>query len=111
MNVWSKPYMTQTATYWGAPTIDRYGDYSYPAPVQIACRWEDNNEKVTDADGNEFVSRSVVYPEQDLARGGWLYLGTSVEADPHDQEGAYEVRQVRAIPDLRGKLVEYKIWL
>ena len=111
MNIWSQEYMTQTATYWGPGTSDGFGGFSYPAPVPILCRWEDNNERVRDADGNEFVSRSVVYPDRDVDRQGWLYQGTSAEADPHDQAGAYEVRQVRIMPDLSGTLKEVKAWL
>lgn len=103
--------MTQTATYWGPGASDGYGGASHPDPVQIMCRWEDNNERVRDADGNEFVSRSVVYPDQDVERMGWLYLGTSIESDPRNQAGAYEVRQVRVMPDLSGELKEVKVWL
>ena len=86
--------MTQTATYW-APTgtYDENGRTGFAAPVQILCRWEDRAELVRSPDGDEFTSSSVVYPEQELARQGYLYLGTSGATNPKAVTGAYEIRQ------------------
>ena len=103
--------MTQTATYWGPMVNDGYGGGTFPSPVSINCRWQDDNQKFVDAEGNERISVSIVYPDTALELGGWLYLGTSADADPHNVEGANEIKQYRSMPDLSGTLVELKAWL
>ena len=109
--IWSTEYMKQTATYWGPMVNDGYGGGTFPSPVSISCRWQDDNQKAVDAEGNEFMSVSTVYPDQTLELGGWLYLGTSTDADPRNVSGANEIKQYREMPDLSGDLVEIKAWL
>lgn len=111
MAIWSTEYMNQTATYWGQMVNDGYGGGTFPAPVSISCRWQDDNQKAVDAEGNEFVSVSTVYPDQELELGGWLYLGESVSTDPRSVYGAHEIKQYRVMPDLSGTLTEVKAWL
>lgn len=111
MAIWSTEYMNQTATYWGPMVNDGYGGGTFPAPAPINCRWQDDNQKFVDAEGNEKVSVSIVYPDTELALGGWLYLGTSAAADPRTVDGAHEIKQYRRMPDLSGDLVELKAWL
>ncbi len=103
--------MFQDATYWGAPTPNGYGGGTYPAPVSITCRWEDKPELFTDAQGREQRSSAIVYPDQELVVQGWLYLGTSAEADPHNQDGAFEVKAARNIPSMQNDCYELKVWL
>lgn len=111
MTPWTRN-MTQTATYW-APTgsYDEYGRVAFSAPVTIACRWEDRAELVRTAEGDEFTSSSVVYPEKELARQGYLFLGTSVATDPRTVSGAHEIRQKGRSPSLAGLQVLNKVWL
>lgn len=103
--------MLQTATYWGPPTPDVYSEGTYPAPVQISCRWEDRADLFVDRDGQERQSAAVVYPDQELSTDGWLVLGTSAESDPHDAEGAFQIKATRNIPSLDNTLYELKVWL
>ena len=52
---------TQTAVYWGTPVDDGYGGRTFADPVEISCRWEDKNQKLTASNGEEFISRSRVF--------------------------------------------------
>lgn len=109
--VWSTEYMTQSATYWSPGANDGYGGLTFTAPTAITCRWQAENKKFVTVTGNEQVSIAAVYPDRVLQTGGWLYLGTSSAADPRTVDGAHEIMQFRAMPDLSGTLVEYKATL
>lgn len=103
--------MNQTATYWAPGALDAYGTPGFGSPVTLACRWQGKTDLIRTPDGREVVSSSVVYPEYELATGGWLYLGTSVAADPRLVEGAYEVLNVGHSRDLDDDLILWKAWL
>lgn len=111
MTIWNTEYMSTDVTYWGPPANDGYGGLTYPAPLSLFCRWEDKNEKVINAVGEEITSSAVVWPDQVLTLRGWLIRGTSLAADPRTVDGAYEIKAVQEIPELSGSLIEYKVWL
>jgi len=107
----------QTAVYWGNPVNDGYGGLTYNDPVEVYCRWEDKNEIFIDTNGNELVSKSVVYVTQDVDNNGYLYLGTldsildSLESsatpiNPINILGAYKIRRFDRIPKL-GSTIEF----
>ena len=91
----------QTATYWSAPVQSGFGGYSFGAPVQIACRWENVTERFMDATGSEAVSNAKVWTFDALDVGGYLYLGVSAATDPTNVNKAYPIRRCDEIPDLR----------
>lgn len=103
--------MRQTATYWPPAGNDGFGGVTFGAPVEIKCRWQNKAELARDPDGEEFTSSAVVYPAQPLERQGWLYLGSSVVADPRTVTGAREIRQVGDSPNLRNTKTLNKVWL
>lgn len=103
--------MKQTATYWPPGTPDGSGAYSFSSPSSISCRWENKQDRFTDAQGRQLISAAIVYPDQLLQNQGWLYLGTSTESDPHDVSGAYEIKAFSSIPDMSGQYIQYKAWL
>ena len=61
---------TQTAVYWGYPHNDGQGGFTYDSPREIKCRWEDRNETFVAPNGDEAVSKSVVYVLEDLEQEG-----------------------------------------
>lgn len=107
--------MNQTATYWAPCHLDGYGQPrpgNCPEPVTIKVRWEDRQELMRDPEGREFRSQAVVYPAEMVSRGGWLAKGDHTDTqDPQDVNGAFEVRDVRCTPSLRGDKYEVKTWL
>jgi hypothetical protein len=101
----------QTAVYWGSPTNDGYGGKTFAAPIEIFCRWEDRNEIFIAANGDEAVSKSVVYVLLDLENEGYLYLGTldelydsaessGVTLDPSEIVGAQIIKRFDKTPAL-----------
>jgi hypothetical protein len=67
--------LNQDITYWGSPSRDAYGGWSFADPVLISGRWEDRAEEVVDDMGNRTVSQAVVYSTTAMDVRGWLALG------------------------------------
>lgn len=85
--------LQDTITHWSSATIDGFGDLTFPAPAQILGRWQDDTTLFQDLAGEEFISSSIVYTKTELQENDWLYLGTSAEANPQNQSGAFRVRR------------------
>lgn len=96
----------QTATYWAPSTPNGFGGFTYATPVQIDVRWENKQEEVTKENGETIVSMATVFVDQDLDSHGYLYLGTSAEADPTTVAGAFQIQTIIKIPDLRNLVSE-----
>lgn len=103
--------LKQSGTYWGSPVEDGYGGFTFATPVAINCRWELKQELFIDGKGKEKVSAAIVYLEQDIDLGGYLYLGTSAESNPKDVEGSYTIKSFSKIPDIKGTSFTRKVWL
>lgn len=93
--------LKQTATYWAPASTDIFGKVTYSAPQERACRWEDRQELFRDKAGQETTSRSKIFMALDADLDGYLYLGTSAASDPTTVAGAWEIRQIARLPDLR----------
>jgi hypothetical protein len=92
--------LKQTITYWAPTGETQFGGKTFAAPVAIKGRWEDKLENIVDSFGREYVTKSRVYTSQALELTGYIYLGTSVAADPRGVEGAAEVRTVTSVPSI-----------
>jgi len=110
-------YHKQKAVYWGTPVQDGFGGMSFADPVEINCWWEDKSKLFIDMEGNQVVSRAIVYVGQDLDLKGYLCLGelsdidSSDEGDPAGIPEAYQIRSVGKLSNLRGTVFERKVWL
>ena len=100
--------LQDTATHWSTPTKDRYAQLSFGSKSSILCRWEDKQVLSTDAKGEEFVSSAIVYTSTKLELNEFLFLGTSAEANPQDETGAYKIKSVGKIGSPSGSIVVYK---
>ena len=109
----------QTCVYWGNPVNDGEGGKTFDDPVELACRWEEMVQVVTDAKGNEVTSRALVYLLQDVDEEGMLFLGTltdlssaeeddplGIEAGDHSGQKAYVIKRFQKIPAL-GSTTEF----
>jgi hypothetical protein len=98
----------EKAVYWGNPVNDGTGSFTYNPPLEIDCRWEDSNEVTTDKDGNQFISRAVIYLTQDVDEQGMICLNSlenldsSLDSDPKSVPGAFIIKRFDKSPDLRG---------
>jgi hypothetical protein len=77
--------------------LDRFGNYTYGNPVTIRCKWEDEAERFTDQDGNERVSKSVVFVDREVVAGGFLAKGAVSGADPRSIGAAKTIQSVSGV--------------
>ena len=102
--------LTQTATYWSPSTPDGFGGMAFAAPTTLLCRWQSTTDIFQDTDGEEFVSDAVIYTTSALVENGWLYLGTSVVANPQSVVGAYRIRRLHWSQTPNASITVYK-WI
>lgn len=86
---------TAKATVWSLNSRDDWtGAPTYGEPVQIDCDYSAKAKRVTDANGDEFVTQQIVYTERaDIKFGDRLLIGASTALDPL-AAGALQVRAV-----------------
>lgn len=91
----------QTITYWAISGKSGYGGYNFDSPITFTGRWEDRSELFRTRDGDERVSKSVIFSPIDLDIGGYLALGDySANADPTIISDAFEIQMFSKISDL-----------
>lgn len=100
--------LNQQATWW-AGTPDGGGGYAWSAPVTKACRWQDKQQMVRTATGQEKVSAAVVYLAEGVPFPGKLYRGVSTSSAP--PSGSYEILAVAEMVALDGATIGYKVWV
>lgn len=100
--------LTSTITHWSFSSNDGYGGVSYSAPTQLLGRWQDEANLFNDTDGEEFVSDAIVYTTTELDCNDWLYLGTSAQANPQNQNKAYRIRNCQKTQTPNGSIIVYK---
>jgi hypothetical protein len=103
--------LNQLATYWGSPTPGGFGGHTFDDPQEILVRWEEKNEEFVDNQGNSKISMAVVYADTDLEVGGYLFLGTSLAADPTSLDDALPIQRYAKMPDIRAVSYLRKAWL
>ncbi len=102
----------QTAVYWGAPVADGYGGMTYGEPIELSpptngVRWRERVEVITDAAGNEIVSKAGILTPSDLDEQGVLWLGAlnalteAQKTDPRLVVGAYTIKRFDRTPLFR----------
>jgi len=50
----------------------------------------------------------MVWFNEDVLMGGFLFLGTSVVADPKAVSGAFPIRKFQKVPGVRARITERK---
>ena len=78
------------------------------SPSTINVRWEERTELFTGPDGEEQVARGVIYLAADVEKGDYIFLGTSVVADPRSLANAFIIKDFQKTPDIKGKNFERK---
>ena len=108
----------QTAVKWSKSANTGYGSFGYGAGTEIQVRWADEAEKVTDAQGQEFISRARVLLPADAEVGDMLYLGTLAsltapqQSDPKKVVKAFEIKRMDRRSQIRGaSFIVFEAWL
>ena len=93
----------QLCTYWGPAANDGFGKLTYDIPISVKCRWDDTQELFIDSNGDQVLSKSIIYPDIVMENGGfvalmdWTALLTAVPSD-YD---SFEVMSVGQVPNLK----------
>lgn len=109
--------LKQTAIYWGSPVSDGQGGRTFDDPVEVSVRWEERQEKFISAAGQEAMSKAILYVEQDMDLGGYLFLGSLTdlasdeETDPLIVDNAYAIQASEKTPNLKADVFLRKLWL
>jgi len=101
-------FCVQTAVYWGNPTNDGYGGYTFDTPVEIDCRWE--NKDMVQVGVKDVLLRNIgtILVTQDLDVDGYVYLGSLSDfdsdddtSDPLSLDSIYRIFRFDKIPMVR----------
>ena len=101
----------QMVTYWARGTSNGFTEESYVSPIVINVRWEDKSERFLTDEGEELRSRAVVYSQINLDLKGFLYLGSSLDPDPNNVPGSFQIMRFDKTTNLNGTKTERKAWL
>lgn len=97
----------QQATLWRSAGFDDYGHPTFSAAVNFKCRWQGVAKLFQGADGAQFVSESVVYPDRvQIKNGDFIALGANA-----DFGDAKEVRYSGFSPSSLANYTVYKVAL
>lgn len=103
--------LKQKVTYWATSGRDITGAPAWTTPIALKARWEDLNELFINDQGEEVRSRAVIYLNSDVETSGYLFLGTSVVADPTTLSDAFPIKAFRKVPEQRGVRFERRAML
>jgi hypothetical protein len=98
--------MQETAVYWGPPVEDGDGGHTFPAPVEISCRWDGVEGRVVDPRSHDVLDNSSVMVDRDVAIDGYLFLGELTDvgsSDPDELDGAHKIVGFQKIPDRKAR--------
>lgn len=94
----------QKAIWWENQGLDGFGQAQWKKPVEIDCRWEDVNELIKNASGEERMSMSTVYVDRDMNEGDFLMLGELADMgtveNPNELKEAHEIIKYGKLPIL-----------
>lgn len=95
--------LNDIATVWAHTDVDAYGNNIYALPTKQAVRWNDEQVKFVNAEGDETTSRSVIVLSVSVATQDYIALGDLTHiTTPSRDIGAYEVQGYSRLTNLRG---------
>ena len=101
-----KKMRKQKAVWWQRSALpDQYGTYSYAAPIEIDCRWDDTTQEYRHPKGQVEMSNAVVYVDREMAVGDMLMKG-EWESDTPDNpleldSGVFEIQRFDNNPNIK----------
>jgi len=113
------PKRKQDALWWSVPVADGRGGWTFTDAIEIQVWWMDSAQLFLDNDGEEKISKSIVFPDRDVVAGEYLYLGAessldsaqSISTNPTAVLGAFQIRQYSKIPNINTTKYLRKAWL
>ncbi len=75
--------LTEPLTIWNAVANDGHGGTTWSAPIAAKGRVAFKREKVTDKNGDDYMSKAVFYTRSaDLVAGSKVFFGTTTSIKP-----------------------------
>jgi hypothetical protein len=115
MSIYDKIVAYDKCVYWGPPVPDGMGGNTYPAAVEIGCRWTEVKEVIEKSDGEDVTSKSKIFTSIDTVENGYLFHGLLADlATPTDDprtQGAYRIIHTKRLTNLRNTKVLRKAWV
>ncbi len=101
MNMMSRR-LKETITHWANAGSDGYGGYTWDTPVTMKARWQLTTILFKTPDGEERVSKAVVYVASDVVVGDYLAEGDqTATSDPTTLDDTWEIKQFNRNTNLR----------
>jgi len=108
-------FLKQDAVYWACDGFDAFGQADLADPIQIKCRWQDQEVLFSGANGEQMLSVAKVYPDRQLTLDGYLMRGTmedlSSDQSPDYSVNAFPIRAREEHADLHSKNSHLIVWL
>jgi hypothetical protein len=100
-----KKMRKQKAIYWQRDVApNRFGQFTFAAPIEIDCRWDDVIEEFLDPRGETQSSRALVYVDRVMLVGDRLKRGEMDSETPDDPltiQDAFAIRRFDQNPNFR----------
>jgi hypothetical protein len=93
-----KLFTVQKCVYWGNPVANDNGGWTFNAPVEIDCRWEDKQELKDGFWGNRITSQARVLVNIDIDRRGYMYNGTLEQLQEEAAANGYNINNPQEFP-------------
>jgi hypothetical protein len=96
-----------TAVYWQSKGSDGKGGNVYANPVEVKCRWDDDEELVVQVGTYRHICGTTVFCDRVVHEGDMMWLGTLASVPtpltnhPQELREAKTVRRVIRIAKLR----------
>ena len=110
-------FLKQKVVYWEVLSVDGYNHTTFSDPLEISCRWTNNQVIFLDSKGKECRSIAVVNTDWIIYPDGFIYLGnlkglsTAQKADPTLLDTAYPIKKVQSTLSVDGQEVHYRVFL
>ncbi len=106
---WIQRNLNADITHW-VVTHGAFG-ITFGTPTTQKGFWNDRNEIFKTPQGEDAVSRSIVYLTSDVAEGDYLFEGVSTDTNPTLLDGARRIEKFEKLPDLRNLDHQRKAYL
>lgn len=93
----------QLAWWFSKSGVDAYGHAQYNAGILVSCRWDDSQERLTDAGGRVIDQKATVYVDRAMTVGDVLMLADESCPDcvAPTVDTDYRIKRFRMYPNIR----------
>lgn len=94
-----KLFTKQKCVLWGNPVSDKKGGWTFDAPIEIDCRWEDKEELKDQYDGNIVSSQTKVMVNIDVKRMSYMMNTTLSQLQTLATTNGYDINNPKEFSD------------